>query len=88
MTPDLVFLELGVIQSVTENGTTDRSYTNSYSSSIVTIVMFCVVSKINPDTGLKLHVFVPLLHNNLPLWGKWLRIFLRCFLHNCARSLA
>jgi len=43
-----------------------RWHTSSYSSSIVTIAISCIVSKINQDTGQKSYFSYSLLHNKPP----------------------
>ena len=53
---------------------------SSYSSSIVTVAISCIVSKIKRHNGWKsLFFHSHLLHNNA--WGKRLRMFLRFFSH-------
>ena len=42
----------------------DRSHTSSYSYSIATVAMPCIVSKIKRDICLKSRFFILLLHNN------------------------
>jgi len=42
----------------------DKSHTSSYSSSAVTMALFCIISEIKQDNGRKSRFFIPLLNNN------------------------
>jgi len=63
----------------------DRSHTSSYSSSIVTVVISCIVSEITRDIGRKSRFFVPLVH--IDPWKIIANIF-ALFLHNRVRWLS